>query len=342
LTIAHNKVANEIQSSEVGDRCPYPRPFPREFSGCPSYQAVTFTASDSSDRPLGTWLTCRHLVTGKNRQEPGGYYPQCSLGTTSDRLNWLALVSPARLEVVRTIQEEFDNFSEPHRAELRRAKTEVLESPRSVRAANDLNRVVSGYLGAVEIFIEERQERLEEVGLAVGPLLRLIEESSWAWARGRDLGPTAPSEGRLRAFGPAARAFLAPATESPWRREASGENVFDQGVLQISRTNDPPGLRLDGAIDASNAEALGDALEAAALGHGDVHLDLGGVVFCDLGGIRAILRAAESFSRSRQLVLHGVPEQFERTMQIAGWIGTDGIVVADRQSIDAVLSQDSA
>lgn len=331
--MVQRKMADEIQS-DAGDRCPHPGPFPREFSGCPSYQAVTFTAADSSNRPLGTWLTCRHLATGKNRGEPGGFYPQCSLGTATDRLSWMAAVSPARVEVVRAIQEEFDGFSAPYRDELRRVRAKLVDSRGSVK---ELDHLVNEYLGAIEAFVDERRQRFEEVGLPVGPLLRLIEESTWAWARSRDLGADFLSDRRLRAFAPAAQAFLASPTAAPWRRQPAGQTVFDGGTLQISRTDEPPGLRLEGVIDVSTVDALSGALAAAVLDGGDVYVDLGGVLFCDLGGIRAMVRAAEGMSGNRRLVLHGVPEQLEHTMQVACWTGLPRIVVADALAAEAGL-----
>jgi anti-anti-sigma factor len=328
-------MATQIQPSDAGDRCPYPRPFPREFSGCPSYQAVTFAAADSSNRPLGTYLTCRHLASGRNRDEPGGFYPRCSLGSGADRLGWLATVGPARQEVVRALQEEFDSFSAPLREGLRRAKAELLDAPRPARPGSQLDQLVNAYLGAVEAFVEERRRRLEEVGLPVAPVLRLIEASTWAWARSRDLGSAPLGERSLEAFTPTVQAFLGAPAAAPWQARPTGEVIYDQGLLRISRRPDERGLRLDGAIDASNVDALSGALEAAVQGAGDVYVDLGGVLFCDVGGIRALVRAAEMLAGRGQLVLELVPEQVQRTMRAAGWSSVSGVVIANARPADA-------
>jgi hypothetical protein len=71
------------------DRCVYARPFPEDFADCPAYQAVTFTAADSRNKPLRTWWTCRHLGTGDDLENRGRFYPRCYLGNREQRLQWL-------------------------------------------------------------------------------------------------------------------------------------------------------------------------------------------------------------------------------------------------------------
>jgi len=61
-------------------------------------------------------------------------------------------------------------------------------------------------------------------------------------------------------------------------------------VLRITRSVGLPGLILAGEIDESSYPVLVRSL--AALGSGrDVHVDLGGVDYCDLAGLRAIICA---------------------------------------------------
>ena len=71
------------------DRCPYPRPFPEDFADCPAYQAITFIATDSENKPLGSWTTCRHLSAGHDVENRGRFFPRCALGTRDQRLQWL-------------------------------------------------------------------------------------------------------------------------------------------------------------------------------------------------------------------------------------------------------------
>ena len=69
-----------------GDRCPYPRPFSADFADCPSFEPMSFDATDSQDKPLGTWSTCRHLTTGSDVDNRGRFYPRCALGSPEQRL----------------------------------------------------------------------------------------------------------------------------------------------------------------------------------------------------------------------------------------------------------------
>ena len=68
------------------DRCPFPRPFPADFADCPSFEPMSFDATDSQDKPLGTWSTCRHLTTGTDVENRGRFYPRCALGSPEQRL----------------------------------------------------------------------------------------------------------------------------------------------------------------------------------------------------------------------------------------------------------------
>src|SRR5438874_13506263 len=84
---------------QQADRCPFPRPFAREFVDCPAFQAVAFLAADSHNKPLGSWHTCRHLTAGNDVQQRGRFYPRCALGSREERLQWLGQVTLARLDM---------------------------------------------------------------------------------------------------------------------------------------------------------------------------------------------------------------------------------------------------
>ena len=72
----------------------------------------------------------------------------------------------------------------------------------------------------------------------------------------------------------------------------TGHAVYDDGVLRISRTADPPGLAIAGEIDESTYPALLGALRELPDTPPEVHLDLADVSYCDLAGLRAIVRLA--------------------------------------------------
>lgn len=108
--------------------------------------------------------------------------------------------------------------------------------------------------------------------------------------------------------------------------------VYDDGVLRITNTDDPPGLAIVGEIDESTYDGLIGALGKFAHRPGEVHVSMGGVSYCDLAGLRAIVRVtgADDGARgnnggdSRRVVLHEVPPQLAAVLRIVGWDSTPG------------------
>lgn len=313
-----------------GDRCVYPRPFPDGFDECPAYQATTFIAADSRNKPLGTWRTCRHLGTGNDLENRGRFYPRCALGDQQQRMQWLAQVSPAKLDVVRALQAEFDELSQPHRQRLFDARARLHSGPASAAREPELEQVINGFLTTIDRFLDENDERFRDVGLPAEPLRQLIREWVWAWVRTPELATPKLNEERLDAFENPVRAFLgAPGqpVEAPARR-LWDRPLYADTILQIVPTVDPPGLAMVGDIDRSNVAAVTNAL-ARMRGHaGDIHLDLSGLLFCDLGGLQAIVRAAQALNAGRRLVLHGIPRQLERALEIVDWAPLPNLTIA--------------
>ncbi|HTZ24582.1 MAG TPA: STAS domain-containing protein [Streptosporangiaceae bacterium] len=112
--------------------------------------------------------------------------------------------------------------------------------------------------------------------------------------------------------------------------------VYDDGVLRITNTDDPPGLAIAGEIDESTYDALVGALGKVAHGPAEVHVSLGGVSYCDLAGLRAIVCATgadrggagcNGEGDTRRVVLHEVPPQLATVLRIVGWDSTPGLAV---------------
>jgi anti-anti-sigma regulatory factor len=113
---------------------------------------------------------------------------------------------------------------------------------------------------------------------------------------------------------------------------ASSHDVYDDGVLRVTSTASPPMVVITGEIDESNYSGLVGALDMLANGRDEVHINLGGVNFCDLAGLRAIIRLAETGPGAHdrpgpRLVLHAVPRQVLRVLQIVGWDTMPGLVI---------------
>jgi anti-anti-sigma factor len=115
---------------------------------------------------------------------------------------------------------------------------------------------------------------------------------------------------------------------------ASGPDVYDDGVLRVMRAGSPPVVVIAGEIDESNYSGLVRALDRLVDGRSEIHVNMAGVEFCDLAGLRAILRLAEVSDgghddRVRRLVLHEVPRQVKRVLQIMGWDVMPGVAMQE-------------
>ena len=91
-------------------------------------------------------------------------------------------------------------------------------------------------------------------------------------------------------------------------------------------------LVLSGDIDEETYPTLIEALSRIPRDNEGLHVDLSAVTFCDLAGLRAIVRLAES---SAPVVLHRVPRTLLTVMKILGWDQQPGLVVSKRQHIMA-------
>jgi len=107
------------------------------------------------------------------------------------------------------------------------------------------------------------------------------------------------------------------------RRKGHGDAVvFRDKQLVVTRTYRPDGLRLVGAVDASNVEGVTEVLDSSfdGDGHGRVlHLDLTRLEFSDVSGIRALVGAAERADGRYRMVLYGLPPLMSRVMNVIGW-----------------------
>jgi anti-anti-sigma factor len=101
--------------------------------------------------------------------------------------------------------------------------------------------------------------------------------------------------------------------------------AYDDGVLRITPTAWPAGLAITGEIDEATYPALVTSLHELADGYLEVHLDLSGVSYCDLAGLRAIVRLADG--PARQVRLHNVPPHIRAVLAIIGWDALPGLAV---------------
>ncbi len=88
------------------DECPYPKPFPPEFTDCPAYQATQTVTSDLSDRPLGSLITCRHLEGRLMPDTNFRWYGACVVGNAEARVRWSNEVGMDRLNDISALRQE--------------------------------------------------------------------------------------------------------------------------------------------------------------------------------------------------------------------------------------------
>ncbi|MGW3769971.1 MEDS domain-containing protein [Actinomadura verrucosospora] len=101
---------------------------------------------------------------------------------------------------------------------------------------------------------------------------------------------------------------------------------FDDGVLRITRTYSPLGLRLEGEVDAARWAILTEVLGAGEAPNEPMHLDLSQLGFIDLGGLHAIARHASRLPENIPLILDNIPPQIISMIEMVGWHRLPGLV----------------
>lgn len=309
------------------DRCPYSRAFSAEFVEnpcCPAFQATTYKVADLRHLPLNTTLTCQHLTVGNSHQNGGRFYPRCGLGGAEDRLRWLAAFGTARLDVVRSLEEEFE-------AEMAERRDQVLEARERLLAAAAGDSIAEAefelrlteFLDGAAAFIAQRAVRFADVGLAADQLSELLAEWASTWARSRDSHGPAISDLPLSIF---ARESPALVPSGDGGQPGPESNGAGPAGLVLEHTAEPCGLRLGGNIDVSNSMVLAAALSAAAASMAEVTVDFRGVLFCDLSGLRAVVQVAAQIDGGRRIRVVGLPEHLLRATRLAEWAALPGLV----------------
>ncbi|MEO8898739.1 MAG: STAS domain-containing protein [Candidatus Dormibacter sp.] len=309
------------------DRCPYSRAFTAEFAdnpACQTFQAANFTVADLRHLPLRTTLTCAHLTVGNGTQNGSRFYPRCALGSPEDRLRWLAKVGTARLDVVRSLEEEFEAEMAAKRDQLLAAKEQLLADAAGDPAAEaELELQLATFLEAAGAFIAKRAVRFEDVGLPPEQLSDLLGDWASAWARIRDADGHPGSDLPLSIFARESPSFLL--SDRAAQPDPSTNSQAPVGMV-LEHTADPGGLRVSGNVDVSNSMVLAAAVSAAAAAMTDVTVDFSGILFCDLSGLRALVQAAAQLDGGRRIRVVGLPDHLVRATLLAGWARLPGLV----------------
>jgi anti-anti-sigma factor len=313
------------------NRCPYSRSFTAAFAddpSCPAYQGTTFTVMDTADRPLRTALTCRHLGVGADARRGGRFYPRCGLGGPQDRLRWVASITPARVAVMRSLEEEFDEATLAARSQLLAANARLRRGTSDAAAVESLEVQLSTFLDRVDAFIDERAARLADVGLEAGQMRELVADWSMAWLRSGDAyGPGVDGAAQRATLAPNAAALLGATLDRPADRRPADAAITRAGALSITRTENPRVLRVSGEVDVAGSDALATALTGALVDGGSVTVDFHEVLFCDISGLRALVRASESAATGQDIHVVGLPAHLHRAVRMVGWSNLPGLII---------------
>jgi anti-anti-sigma factor len=108
--------------------------------------------------------------------------------------------------------------------------------------------------------------------------------------------------------------------------------LHDDRRLRIVPTFRPRGLRVSGVIDDTTSAALAEALERAVRWPDrDIMLDLGGLQFIDVAGVRAIVRAAAALEYPRRLQVVRLAPTLRKVIGIIGWDQTPGLQLGEEE-----------
>jgi DcmR-like sensory protein/STAS domain-containing protein len=115
------------------------------------------------------------------------------------------------------------------------------------------------------------------------------------------------------------------------RTRVTANPEFDDGVLRITRSHAPDGLRLAGELDMARQRPFLSALDSVGRPGGEVHLDFADVRFLDLGILSLLVTHALRASPDRRLVLDDLPPDVAGLIQTLGWHHLPGLVRGRRR-----------
>jgi anti-anti-sigma regulatory factor len=118
--------------------------------------------------------------------------------------------------------------------------------------------------------------------------------------------------------------------------------VVDDGMLRITRAASSSPLMLAGDIDEPSIPFLTAALAGTADGSGEVHVDLAGVDYCGLAGLRVLIGLGGGQDHlPRRLVLHHLPAHLHEVLRIMGWDTSPGLAIASTSASPAAADEPS-
>lgn len=111
---------------------------------------------------------------------------------------------------------------------------------------------------------------------------------------------------------------------------ATADPLYEDTIVTLTPVYDPAGLRVTGDIDLTNTTGWQSAVAAVADHGEEVHLDLSGLRFIDLQGVRVLTRTAAAMADGRRLVLDSAPQGLMMILRLTGWDRISNLVIGQR------------
>jgi ABC-type transporter Mla MlaB component len=281
LLAAHRRsAADDAIGEDHIDQCRFQHAFEHAPVPCVAFQSLPFIAATSYGKPLGTHIACAHLRAGESGRNQ--FYPRCALGGDRERLRWVANVGPGTVEVARSLQSEFERVASGYRPRLITAKAALLNAPppRRGQPRDALAALIRDFLVEVDAFINQNSARISQMGFSPESLIAMATRGLLEWQGDRRLDLPSIDEEWIGQRAPS--------------DELAGSEVLDASGLLITSVDSPHALRLTGHVDQANLAALAAALDDARPTGTSTKLDLSGLTFCSVGGMRILVEAAAS------------------------------------------------
>jgi hypothetical protein len=196
------------------DECPYTKPFPQNFDGCPAYQQTQFVPLDTQYRALEMVWTCGNLDMGRIAGEPWRHFGRCRVGDAQSRAAWVREVREDRLAVARSMQRDMAPLMTGPVTELWTIKGRQLAaaagSEEHAAATAELLRKGNSFLTRVEAYFEDHSGDMDRLNLPIDATMDLFREIIYRWVDQPNAEIPTINEAALSRFPEEARALLMP------------------------------------------------------------------------------------------------------------------------------------
>ena len=156
------------------DGCPFPRPFDWHFATCPAFMPRLHLPRDIRGRDLPAHWTCAHLSAG--RQDTGGFYARCNLGTAAERARWASGMLESQLPAIRLARIELSESIRPQLELVRQALGEP-HQPLDSQRRNQRRAAWEGLVAAFEAFVTAQPGLFLKAGIEPAEIKRCFAEA---------------------------------------------------------------------------------------------------------------------------------------------------------------------